>query len=326
MFLTYREMQRQVQAKIQNFSENTGFDNDLLLKIKDWINDRYVRIYRSFPWRESIDVLNYPILQDTEEYVLHRDVGDIISIYDTTNDRPIKMETIENFQRRMETLKDIPSKIRLTGTYSVKAAIGNTAERIKIVSSDVRDISPNIVRIEGYLGGVEIGEDITLTGTTQSLSVNTYDKNQKLKVSVGTLDGTRKRVYGKITVSGNTSSTVFSEIAPSEYAHKYIWFRVAPVPSKDATWEMWYQKSFKRLDKDTDIPILDCCIELVQGAFADALLEDGLEQEGQLAEGKFVTMVKELQSTRKNNTIIEQFKPNGGESISRITNPYEWVV
>ena len=40
MLLTFREMQRQVQAKIQNTGTSTSNANDLLPKIKDWINEQ----------------------------------------------------------------------------------------------------------------------------------------------------------------------------------------------------------------------------------------------------------------------------------------------
>jgi len=336
MLLPFTELQRQVQAKIQNTDTGISNANDLTPKVKDWINTIYTRIYRSFPWRESIDSYDLTLTASTAEYVFDRDVGKVITIFDKTNARVVEEDTIENHNREHAVdldkvgniISDNPTRYRLTGTYTVKNSIGSTGETIDIVSTSALDITPNVVRIEGFVGGVEIGENVTLTGTSAATSTNTFDADQRVRVSIATDDGTRKDVVGKITIDGTTSSTTYAEISPAEYAHAYQWFKVSPTPKASGTqptWEITYQKQFRRLDDSQDIPIFDCCIELIQGAFADALKEDGLEQEGNIAEQKFITMVKELQQSRKSNTRIEQFKPVENKHTFPIITPYNWL-
>ncbi len=320
-FLTFREMQRQVQAKVQNTNTDTSDADDLLPKIKDWINERYYRLYRTYYWRDSMETYDLTITASTAQYAFDRDVHEVVSIFDKTNAYPIFEDTIENhirhfaidFDKTGNVINDDPSRYRIIGTHTVKAEIGSTAEKIDVVSSNnTTDISPNCVHIEGLVSGIETQENITLTGTTSATSTNTYDANQKVRVSIGTTTGVRKTITGNVTIDGTTSGTTFSEISLSDYAQKYTWFKVSPTPKSSGTqptWEIWYRKKLHLLDNDNDIPIIDCSIELIQGAFADALREDGLEQEANLAEQKFIVMTKELMAAESTPNKIKQFIP-----------------
>lgn len=339
MLLNFRETQRQVQAKIQNTGTSVSNANDLLPKIKDWVNDRYARIYRSFFFQEIINSYDLTLTASTIEYVFDRDVepGNIVGIFDKTNGITIEEDTIKNhfrfkapnLDKTGNIIVDTPKRYRLTGVHTVLASIGGSAEQVKVVSTDNSvDISPNVVRVEGLVGGVRLGEEIVITGTSEATSSNTYDANQKLTISVGTSTGVLKTLVGKITVSGNTSSTVFAEISPDEYAHKYQWLQVSPKPKSSGTqptWEIWYKRAFRRLDNDTDIPLFDCSIELVQGAFADALREDGLEQEATAAEATLINMIKELQATRRSTNILEQFVPAHNADSKVANDAYSWI-
>ena len=336
--LTFREIQRQVQAKIQNTNSDVSDEDDLLPKIKDWINSRYVRIYRSFPWKESVDSYDLTLTASTDEYVFDRDVTNIISIFDKTNGKVIEENTIEDntreyagyYEKTGNNLNDNPVRIRMIGQHTCKASVGATGEKVSVVSTNnTVDIAPNCVHVEGLVDGVEIGEDITLTGTTPAVSVNTYDATQKLKLSVGTTSGVRKTVAGKVTISGSTSSTVFAKIAPAEFAHMYHWFKTSPTPKASGTqptWEIWYKKTLRLMDGNNDVPVFDCCLELVQGAYASALAEEGLEEESNIAEQKFIAMNSELQATRKNPYRMEQFKPVNQSLTSPQSASYTWVV
>ncbi len=180
-FLTFREIKRQVQAKIQNTSDSTTYDNDLLPKIKDWINERYARIYRSHYWRDTINDYTLTLTASQAEYAFDRDVYEIISILDQTNGIPVTEDSIQDHVRNYEVNYDTygvisydnPARYRITGTHTVKSEIGNTGEQIDIVSSSASDVSPNCVHIKGLVNGIEVEEDITLTGTTTATSTNT---------------------------------------------------------------------------------------------------------------------------------------------------------
>ena len=328
MLITFREIQRRVQARIQNTSTSTTNDNDLLPKIKDWVNERYDRIYRSFPFPGTTETYDLTLTASQVEYIFDRNVFKVWGIFDKTNGFPIKKDTIQNhilhhaidLDVTNNILADDPTRWRPVGTFTVKAEIVS-AEKVTVVSTSASDISPNVVRVSGLVNGVILGENIVLTGTSSAASTNTYDANQKLKISIGTSDQTRKTVVGKITVTGQTSSTVYAQVSPQEFAHEYHWFRVSPTPKASGTqptWEIWHSLPIEFLVNDNDIPIYDCCDELVQGTFADALREDGLEQEATIAEEKFVSMVKELQEKNVDLNEVQQFIPSNSNSIKML--------
>jgi len=169
------------------------------------------------------------------------------------------------------------------------------------------------------VSGVEMSEDVVLTGTTAVQSSNTYDASQKLRINTGTNNKVRKSIAGVVTASGATSATVFSKISPAEYAPQYRWIRVNPMPKSTGTqptWLIWYSKRIQPLVNDNDVPIIDVCNALVQGIYAEGLREDGQINEANLADQLFASYVSEKQLADVGPNIVEQFIPEDADSYS----------
>ena len=324
MILTFREILRRAGAKLSNTGTSTSNDNDIYPKLKDWCNERYERIYESYPWRNSLEDTTISIVASQAGYVLDRDVGKVWAVYDQTNGRNIKENELESHLRfrapSMDQTDNIyvgdPQSYYPIGVFTVKAEISTVAEKVTVVSSSALDITPNVVHIRGLVSGVELSENITLTGTTAAESTNTYDASQKLIINTGTSDATRKTIVGVVTVTGSTSTTVFAKIAPVEYAPQYRWINVSPTPKASGTqptWLMWYSKRIQPLVDDNDIPIIDVGNALVQGIYADGLREDGQLNEANIAEQIFVSLVDEKKLVDTGPNLIEQFTPVSGD-------------
>lgn len=321
MLTTFKEIQRRVQQRIQNDDTNTSDTyNDLIPKLKVWINERYERIYKSKPWNDLIATTTLTIVASQKPYALNRDIGEIIAVFDKTNGLPIQgISVAEHIRNRASSLDQTdniqtgdPTTYYPIGIYTVKAQTGASAEKVDIVSSTSDDSSPLVVHIKGLSSSVEIEEDLGVNGTTTATSVNTYDANQKLEISLGTSDGTTPAPVGTITVDGNTSGNVLTKISKYELVTEYQWIEVSPKPKSSGTqptWDIWYRKRFQPLVDDNDIPLLDCVNPVVYGAYADALREDGKENEAALAEQQFVAFVEELWASTQNPNAIEQFTP-----------------
>lgn len=320
MIITFRDILRRAGARLSLTSTSTSDADDLYPKLKDWSNERYERIYNSFPWNGALEQTTKLLVASTTDYALARDIGKIWSIYDTTNGQKITWKDVQRhdrfFAEDLDTTGNVvvgdPRRAYPIGKYTVKAAIGATAEKVDVVSTSTSDITPTVVHITGLVGSVEVSEDIVLTGTVAASSSNTYDALQKIRVSTGTNDETRDPVVGKITVDGNTSGTVFTLISPQEIAPIYQWIRVSPTPKSSGTqptWRIQYTKRVQMLINDNDIPILDVGVALIEGVVAEGLREDGQIQEAELAEGRFVAMVQELQWADTNWNVVEQFSP-----------------
>ena len=321
MVITFREILRRAGARLSNTSVSTSNDNDIYPKLKDWCNERYERVYETFPWRTCLEDTTLTIVASQKEYVLDRDVGKIWTVYDQTNGRAVPEGSLESHYRfrapNMDQTNNIytgdPTGFYPTGVFTVKAEIGDTGEKIDVVSSSTLDLTPNVVQVTGLVDGVRLSEEIVLTGQTGASSSNTYDASQKVSIVVGTNDGTRKSVVGIVTVDGNTSGTVFAKIAPSESAPMYKWINVSPTPKSSGTqptWLVWYSKRIQPLVNDNDVPIIDIANALVHGIVADGLREDGQDNQANAAEQMFANLVSEKQLADTGPNVIEQFVPS----------------
>lgn len=320
MLITFKEMQTRVQRRISNMDTSTSNANDLLPKIKDWINERYDRIIRYYSWKELIGKYSLQIVASQRDYCLQRDVGNIVSVIDTTNGRSIEEMAIQQYARDRQVILDTngsidqgdPTAYYLNGESLVQSTTGATAEKVSVESSSASDITPIVVHIVGKVSSVLTSEDIVLTGASAVQSTNTYDASQRLDVSIGSNDGSINNLNGKITVTGVTSSNVIAIIDKFSKSQTYKWIGVSPLPNSSGTqptWDVYYTRMILPLVNDNDVPILDCCQEIVQGAYSDALREDGQENEANTAEQKYTMLIDELVASRNNPDTIEQFTP-----------------
>ena len=329
MLITFKEMQRRVGRRLQNTATSTTNANDILPKIKDFCNERYHRILRSHPWEECLGDTTMTIVASTRAYALDRDIDKIWSVFDQTNGQSIKIIGSQDyvryhaidFDQTGNVVVGDPSRFYPVGKYTVKAAIASVAEKIKVVSSSASDVTPLCVRVKGLVSGVEASENLTLTGTSAVTSSNTYDASQKISAVIGTTDGTEPAPAGEITVSGNTSTTVFSKINRAEQSTLYQWIEVSPLPKASGTqptWRLFYTRRIQPLYNDNDIPLIDCCNEIIQGAFVDCLKEDGQDNLAAMEEQNWVGMVNELIATQDIPGRIEQFMPQDTELVQSL--------
>lgn len=293
-------MQRKVLRRISNMDFTETEDNALLPKVKDWINERYKQIMRFRPWQEVLFSQTLEVKDGVTEYCLNRNTSIIWSVLDATNEQEIKEINVSEYTREYEDLAITPTKYYKIGTKSVEAKLAQ-AEKVSVVSTSSLDVSPVVVRVVGLVSGVEIGEDIIVTGTTAAQSSNTYDTNQYLTISVGTNDGSETAQVGVITVTGVTSTTVISKIAPGEVSPEYEWIATLEEPSIDVDWTIWANRKAKKLISDNDVPIIDCCDEIVYGTYADALREDGQEDAANMADMKFNQLTMSLWASKNIN-------------------------
>ncbi len=328
MLITYKEMQRRVGERIQNTDTGTGV-NDLITKTRNWINERYHRIIRGFSFEENLGDQTMSMVASQRAYGMDWQIDKIWAIYDQTNGKPIPIKDVQYYVRNRaldldqtgNVVGSDPTMCYPVGTYTVKAAIGSTGEKITIVSSSdaATEKTTQIVRVSGLVSGAMLQEAIVLNGTTEVDSTNTWDASQKLTISVGTSDGSIKTVVGVITVDGKTSSTVFTVISPRDIATLYKWYEVSPLPKADGTqptWRLFYSKRLQPMTNDNDIPVIDCCNEILQGTYVDALKEDG--QNWETEEQNWVAQVQELYADQDIPGRIEQFQPSSPDLVQTL--------
>lgn len=301
MILPFREMAKRVLEK----QDLTAASNTTQLnKVLDWINLRYDRIVRSYPWPEIIRQYNLTLTASTTDYSLQRDVDEIVKLTDVTNGRDLPEITPSEHAEFIAPFQDVTGNIT-TGsvegyirlrTLTTEQAM-TIADTIQVLSSNNNDDTPNAVRVCGLVSGIEICENLTLTGTTAVESTNTYDSGAYLRISVATTDGTDKDIVGNITVrEKTTTANTKAVISPSDWATEYHWIRVFPQPESSGTQptiRILYRKRVLPMINVLDVPEFDCSTELIQGAYAD-LLRNDKDPRSDGEEARFNSMVQEL--------------------------------
>lgn len=318
----FKRIQVRAQAAVSNTSTSTTNANDILPKVIDWCRIRYDRILRSFNWQELTRTYDLSVTANTRDYALRRDVEQIIKIWDETNGREIKEDTLESHIRFTAPVEEVagnvqtgqPKKYVRIGHKSVSSLL-STADTIQVLSTSTSDVSPKIIRVTGEVSGVPVSESIVLTGASAATSTNTYDSGSELILGVGSSTGTDIELSGVVTVrEATTTANTLSQIAPNEKAPYYQWVRFVNTPAAALTAVVWYKKKWLPLEHDADVPIIPCANEIIEGVIADALLEDGQETQAQIQEAKFETHVRELFNSRRGRNVIKQFVPDNEDT------------
>jgi len=308
-------------AMVQNTSTSTSNANDLLPKVKDWCRTRYDRILRSFPWGELTRNYNLSIVSGTRDYSLRYDLEQIIKMWDTTHGKEITALDIRDHIRFNAIINEVSGNVQ-TGVADNYVEIGSkacsalmsTADKIQVLSTSASDVTPMQVRVSGEVSGIQASENITLTGVTSVDSTNTYDSGSELTISVGTSNGSLQDCAGVVTVREKTTpANIIAKLSPTERSPLFQWIRLSLMPSSNATYQIWYKKSWMPLVNDLDVPIIPCANEIIEGIIADALFEDGQVTGAQGQESKFANSVKELWIASRPRNLIKQIVPDNGD-------------
>lgn len=321
---TFRRIQVRAQAILQNTSTSTSNANDLLPKIKDWARTRYDRILRGFPWPELIRNYNLSVISGTRDYSLRYDLESIIKMWDTTHGNEVDEYDIRDHVRFAAINLEVSGNVQ-TGNVDKYIDIGSrscsalmsTGDQIQVLSSSASDITPMVIRVTGEVSGIQVSENITLTGASAATSTNTFDSGSELVISAGTSDGTLQDLVGVVTVrEQDTTTNILAKLAPNERSPYFKWVRMSPTPSSNATFQIWYKKRWMPLVNNNDAPLIPCANELVEGIVADGLWEDGQEAAAQAQENKFTNSVKELWIARRPRNLITQIVPDNSDTDS----------
>lgn len=321
----FKRIQVRAQAIVQNTSTSTSNANDLLPKVKDWCRTRYDRILRSFPWDELNRSYNLAVVAGTRDYSLRYDLESIIKMWDTTHGNEITAYDLRDHIRFNAINTEISGNVQ-TGTPNQYIDIGSRscqalmsiADQVQVISTSTSDITPMVIRITGEVGGIAIGENIILNGTSAVTSVNTYDANSELQITAGTSTGILQDLAGVVTVREKTTTTnVLAKLAPNERAPYYQWIRLSVTPASALTAQLWYKKRWMPLVNDNDAPVIPCANEIIEGVTADALWEDGQESAAIAQESKFSKSVTELWYSRRPRNLITQIVPDNGDPQSQ---------
>jgi len=314
---TLGEMVSRVSNRIQKS------DATFQSHIKEWIDERYDEIWNKIRWPQALvskeTGINFVASQG--HLILPKDVDTIEVLAERSNDHVLFPKSLAGMWRSSAANMDNAGKpINYAPDGEVQYSNQpSSAEKLSVVSSAVSGDNTQTVRLKYLVNGEITYEDISLNNDTPVVSSGTCDASGVISISKSA------STTGTITVSGNSSATVFGTLGQKEYTAYYKRLRLRSIPDANDTLTVIYAKRRDLLLDDNDVPAIPCQTALIRGAYSDALAEQKQKQKSMVEDAKFNQLVDdlidkaELQGEQFDQTIphVEQRGLNVGQGSYR---------
>lgn len=253
--------------------------------IRDFLRRNYQMLWDAELWPESMVLAN--VSSDGEQIVLPEYFDRVIAIRPTP-DATYELTPVD-IGLYLQIYPQIFEETAAAIGYSTLTPVGvhtlpPTNEKLTFVSTDASDKTNIFVRGESL--GLEKSETVTLNGTTNVDSVNTYDA--PLTVAKGITVGT-------VHVTGKVSGTALQALLPTERERKHMRLWLQPSPGTAETALVIGKRRITALASDEDTPMLrNAANVLISGAVADMFEHLGKPKEAENARNKAMAAMKVL--------------------------------
>ena len=233
---------------------------------KGYVNNRYLDIINRLVTLQLFEMertKTIATVADQRTYPMPLDFGDIMSVVDTTSNRPLDIITEQEWIQRFGsalTTTGVPFCVVLNGEGTVLNQ-PSSSSKLTFVSSSASDTT-NVGFIRGISGSAEFYESINLSGTTSGQSSNNYDYILQLSKDTATI--------GAISFTYSTGGAVASVISPESKVQRNRTIGFHYIPSGVYSMDVRYKRDIKPMISDNDSPIIDIADGIEIGAKADA--------------------------------------------------------
>lgn len=231
--------------------------------IKRYCNDAYFDILKRVNFQDIDDDYSFTTTAGTSDYVLPRNFGKEVYVYESTSKVEIPgvtmQELISTNSADLYSSGDIQRYVIFTKPVRLQPT---SASALSIVSSSASDSSQTIAIKYMDSNGIEIYETVTLTGTTPVATSGSAVEILSISKSAVTV--------GRITVTANAGAVTVAVLAPADLAYYENVIRFHYTPSSSVTIKMPYIRRPYPLLNDYDQPIIDCADVIELGATAMA--------------------------------------------------------
>lgn len=231
--------------------------------IKRYANDSYFDILKRVNFEEIDDDYSFNTVAGTKDYILPRNFGKEVYVYDATNKIEIPgvslQELINLNSADLEATGNIQKYVILNKPVRLQPTSAST---LSVVSSSASDSSQTVAIKYLDSNGIEIYETVTLTGTTPV--VTSGSAVEILSISKSAVS------VGRITVTANAGAVTVAVLAPADLAYFVSAVRFHYTPNGVVTINIPFIKRPYPLYNDYDQPIIDCADVIELGATAMA--------------------------------------------------------
>jgi len=230
-------------------------------QIYRWLNDAQDRLFREIDFDHKNRPISFATVASTREYYVKCAYRRIKSVVDQTDNNVLEEVSVKDIELWDPDQDDSGSPLRyaVEGLYEVKAQ-PSSASKITVVSSSASDTSETVRLVGEDASGNLIQEQVTLNGTTNVTSSNTYTKLNRVRKSANTV--------GFITISAG--STTLAIIDMHDVRSQYVRLIMDPTPDGANTinlyalhlpWPMEYVEDVPDLPEEWWSLLLEMAIE-----------------------------------------------------------------
>lgn len=270
--------------------------------IKEYINNRYFQVLRQINWQNINPDYDFNTVAGTQNYPLPEDFNKPLSVRDTTNG--VELSEMD-LQQLISVYPDSLDDTGIVGRYVIlEDTVQNqptSASRLSIVSSSASDTTQTI-RVKGISGGIEIEENVTITGKTPVLTnaTDTFTQVRAISKSAATVGG--------ITVTAG--SVTVAVLSPAALESRCRIMKLHYVPSLVINIACPYITKPLPMVSDYDYPVLDIGDLIEIGAKADAWRYKKMFAKANVFEAQFTAGLADFVWDKENQpNKINQFIP-----------------
>lgn len=239
--------------------------------IKRLVNDAQTEFVRRANITLIDDDYSFDSVAGQEDYILPDNFEKEIYVYDSTN--KIALERWDLQRHLQENIAAVataglPDKYMVLFKPAQKQPTSSSI--LTIVSSSASDTS-QVVYVRGISSGVEVGESVSLNGTTNATTTNSYTEIMSISKSANTV--------GKVTVTSNSGAVTVAVFAPWALVYKVKCMRLHYIPSSVITIKAPYHMKPSTLVNDYDTLCIDAddIIEKLATSYAWRYKRQGLK-------------------------------------------------
>lgn len=262
-------------------------------KLFGFIQEAYKEIWDSEVWSELVgDDFNFNLPASSNIFTLDKTHGPILRAYNENTGQPIKLRDRSSFsdtayevgaQFTQDIVQDSITQLSPSPVLTQLA----TAQNINVVSSSTVDATALAYQIfvQGMVGGQLTNEVLTLNGTTNVLSANTYTSIVKWSKNQLPTNGT-------ISLLDNSANTL-ATLGPWETTPLYLRYQIDGTQAFQAGLTLTCKKPFVPFQNNFDYPFMEMDALLIRESLAIAWEEHNkLEMAAQVKQTANTAMTK----------------------------------
>lgn len=284
----YKGLQTEI---IDLCSQDTAGDFETMTKAA--INRVYRRLLQAISADELRREFTFSTTSGTSQYGMPLYVKTVLNIEDPTNDRRIYDISAREFDVNYpgDSTTGSPTKAYPLGVYGVQTQPSSAAV-VRAASSSSSDATNFFVRVTGYVSGVLTSEKLTLTGTSNVSTTNSYSSIEQ----VTKLATSGYSWSGNITIS--TASETLTTIPVWWDSPRHLWYEFYPIPTSSITYTVRCLARKPDLLNNEDWPDIDENFHslLVNGSLMELCPAIGKTAQGAVAAANFERDFRDFKS------------------------------